>query len=87
MSPMTNERWTAPATSLVVEHVLHGDGERVRLALHHHAQRIAHQDDVDPCLFHDTREQRIVRRRHRNLPSVALALLQVRDVITRARLS
>ena len=37
----------------VDDHLLHGDGEGVRIALHGHAQAVPHQDGVDAGLIHE----------------------------------
>ena len=44
----------------VVLHVLHGDGQRAVVALHHHAEGVADQEHVDAGLVAKRGEARVV---------------------------
>src|SRR5690606_22243844 len=56
-----------------------GDREGGFVPLHHHAQRVADQDQVDAVLVHDPRETGVVRGQHRHPAALALGLGQRGD--------
>ena len=89
MSPMTSDRWAAPATSFVwysISSIV--TDKRIGLTLHDHAERIPDQNGVDPRLFDDACEQRVVRRHDDDLPSCrACTSATPGSVITRVPLS
>ena len=56
MSATRNARFTPRRhRARVVQHLLHGDGQGVFVAQHHHAQRVADQDHVNAGFVHQPR--------------------------------
>ncbi|MNV58325.1 hypothetical protein D3C71_1506910 [compost metagenome] len=51
----------------VIGHVLKRDPDRAVAALAHHAQRIAHQQRVNPCRIRHRRKRRVVGGQHGDL--------------------
>ena len=70
---------TACHAARVVNHVLQGDGQRAAGALHHHAERIAHQQHVHAALVHQAGKAGVVAGQHGNLAAFRLHLLQGGD--------
>ena len=60
----------------VVDHVVQADGDGAAVALHQHAQRIAHEDAVHATLIDHPREHRVVARQHGDLLAARMHLAQ-----------
>ena len=61
----------------VINDLVDRHGQRRVEALHHHAERVADEDDVDACLVDDLGEREIVSRQGRDLRSRLLHSLEV----------
>ena len=60
----------------VVDHLVHGDRERALLPLHHHADRVADQQHLDPGLVEEAREAGVVGGEHGDALARLLHLAQ-----------
>ena len=60
----------------VIDHFVHGHGNGGGVALHHHAERVADQDEIHAGFVQHARERRIVGGEARNLLAVDLHLPQ-----------
>src|SRR3990172_10326846 len=63
----------------MIEHLFHGDRKRALLSLHHHAERGAHKDHIDPRLVNDPGRGEIVRREHGDLLALGLLLVDIEN--------
>ncbi len=54
----------SPHAARVEQHLVHGDGQRVLVALHDHGQRVANKDDIQPSLIDQPRAGIVIRRHH-----------------------
>ena len=71
---------TAGYQPAVVDHLIERDGQGVGLALHHHAQAVAHQHDVDASAIRQAGKGHIVGGHCGDLLALALAFAQVVQV-------
>jgi hypothetical protein len=60
----------------VVDHLVERDRQRGGLPLDHHAERVAHEQDIDPGSVEQLREGRVVAGEHGDLVAGRLLLAQ-----------